>query len=697
MINLQLKPKTDASPEMRALYEALFRQALLIRLAEERVIKLFPSDVIQSPVHLSVGQEAVAAAACAALRREDRVFSSYRSHAFYIAKGGSLKKMFAELYGKITGDAKGKAGSMHLTAPEVNFMGSSAIVASTIPHAVGAAYASRQRGEDRISLAVFGDGATEEGVYHESLNLAGLHKLPIVFLCENNGFAVHTRLDARHSYDILQHAASYNMPVAHVENGMDLLAVHQAVETAVKAARGGKGPQMLMVDTYRYKEHVGCGDDYNDGYRARAELDQWLARDPLVQDKALLEKLTPAINEEIEEAVAFAELSAFPGPGELLTDVDRPDPKKTYVPAASLKALKAPLATPMTYRKALCHAMEHAFVVNPHTIAFGQGIDDHKGIFGTTLHLPGQFGKSRVFDTPIAEEGVTGFGVGAALGGLYPIMTHIRTDFTVVAANQIVNLIAKYRYMYGGRFELPLLMRCVIGRGWGQGAQHSQSLQALFAHIPGLTVIMPSDPQSILETYPYLVEHYRGPVMSFEHRLLYDLEFETDLNALGRPTMPLDSRSVRQGKDVTIVATSIMVLEARRAAKHLQEKAGIECEIIDLHCVSHPNHKMILDSVAKTGRLVVADTSWVPYGVAAEVCRIVATGAPQTLKAPVVTLGMQQAPCPTGKSLEDLYYPNLTELANAVAVLATGKKNHGIELPHEKSMTDVYKRFKGPF
>ena len=351
----------------------------------------------------------------------------------------------------------------------------------------------------------------------------------------------------------------------------------------------------------------------------------------------------------------------------------------------------------ITYREALFQAMHDALDKNPDVIIVGQGVDDHLGIFGSTLGLAQEFGSERVFDTPLAEEGMTGIAIGAALNGLYPIHIHMRVDFALLAMNQIINLAAKYRYMFGGRFEVPMLIRMVIGRSWGQGAQHSQSLQSLFAHIPGLTVIMPASAQSVLETYPYIISNYRGPVIAIEHRLLYDLKFRMDGVPKVANGSPLKSRKVRSGRDVTIVSTSIMVMEALRAADHLASESDIECEIIDLHCVSHPDTAMIQESVGRTGRLLVVDTSWQAYGVCAEVCRIVCENAPSSLKAPVVTLGMQPAPCPTAKSLEDLYYPNLTTLTDAIARLATGQRDHGIPLPDEHSFADVYKRFKGPF
>ena len=356
-----------------------------------------------------------------------------------------------------------------------------------------------------------------------------------------------------------------------------------------------------------------------------------------------------------------------------------------------------PMGQAITYREALFQTMHDALSVNPNVIILGQGVDDHKGIFGTTLGLVQEFGADRVVDTPLSEDGMTGVAIGAALNGLYPIQTHIRMDFALLAANQIINLAAKYKYMSGGRFEVPMLIRMVIGRSWGQGAQHSQSLQSLFAHIPGLTVIMPASAQSIQDCYPHVISNHQGPVIAIEHRLMYDLAFHQLEVSQNPGATPLSSRLVRSGQDVTIVATSIMVLEALRTAEHLAAVSGIECEIIDLNCVSHPDAVMITESVEKTGKLVIADTSWLAYGVSAEVCRLVCEYSPSALKAPVVTLGMQAAPCPTAKSLEDRFYPNLRVMADVIAKLVTGKSSHGIELPDERSMADVYKSFKGPF
>jgi pyruvate dehydrogenase E1 component beta subunit len=359
--------------------------------------------------------------------------------------------------------------------------------------------------------------------------------------------------------------------------------------------------------------------------------------------------------------------------------------------------LARPKAATLSYADALLEAMDFALQSNPDAIILGQGADDFKGIFGSTTGLARKYGPQRVRDMPLMEEGMTGMALGMALNGVYPILTHIRSDFVLLSANQIINLIAKYRYMFGGLYELPLMIRTVVGRSWGQGAQHSQSLQSLFAHIPGLTVLMPSSAQTILDTYPHVIAKHRGPVITFEHRMLYGLDFEIDRGQIGAVSDPLTSRLARQGRDLTIVADSIMVLEARRAARWLEEQAGIDAEIIDLHCISNIDHDMILQSVRKTGRLLVLDTSWGAFGTAAEVCRILAEREPQALKAPVRTLGMAPAPCPTAKALEDLYYPNLANVVDAASALARGRADHGVPLPAERTMSDIYKKFRGPF
>ena len=346
-----------------------------------------------------------------------------------------------------------------------------------------------------------------------------------------------------------------------------------------------------------------------------------------------------------------------------------------------------------TYRAAIEQSMLQAMEGSENTAIIGQGVTDHKGIFGTTLDFHHRF-PGRVVETPLAEDSIAGICIGMALNGVYPINTHIRADFGLLAFNQIINLAAKYKYMFGGLFEVPLLMRMVIGRSWGQGAQHSQSIQSLLAHIPGLVVIMPATPQSVLSSYKHAVENHSGPVISLEHRLLYEIEFNDEEAA---PTHPLfGSRLDRSGEHVTVVATSVMVLEARRAADFLADH-GVSVEIIDLHSASHFDAAMILESVKKTGRLLVADTSWPAYGVAAEIGRLIAQSDVGILKEPMKSIGMAPASCPTAKALEDMFYPDLRVFASEILSLLPKSFSASVPLPDGGSMVDHYKHFKGPF
>ncbi len=307
--------------DVDARFEGLFRQMLRIRRVEERVIELYPSDRVQSPVHLSIGQEGVAVGVCDALRSDEPLFANYRGHSWYLAKGGGMPAMFAELFGRATGVAGGKAGSMHLAAPDSGFMGSSAVVASTIPHAVGAALAARLRGRDQVVTAVFGDGATEEGVYHEALNFAALRRVPVLLVCENNRLACHSRLEARQAFRIAEQASSYGIPVTRWENGNDVVGLAGLSRELVASVRGQGGPHFIEVETCRYREHVGPGEDFDAGYRLREERATWEAGDPMAQRPDLVERFDPEIRSEIDAAVAFAEQSPAPGPSDLLTDV----------------------------------------------------------------------------------------------------------------------------------------------------------------------------------------------------------------------------------------------------------------------------------------------------------------------------------------------------------------------------------------
>ena len=307
--------------ENSEIYKDLFYQAMRIRLVEEKIIELYPSDLIQSPVHLSIGQEAVAVGVCANLNLDDWVFINYRGHAFYLAKGGPMPEFFAELMGKKNGQSKGKAGSMHLASPKQGIMGASAVVGSTISHAVGAALISKIKNENRIFVTTFGDGALEQGVFNESLNFASLHKVPVLFLCEDNNLAVHSPKSERQSFSLKSLIGSYGIPFYEIEEGYDFLKVQQKSKIAIDDVRNSNRPVFLKISTARYKEHVGPGEDFSAGYRNESDINKWKALDPIITDKKLFIEFLEKINNEIEVAIKFGIESPLPDREDLLSDV----------------------------------------------------------------------------------------------------------------------------------------------------------------------------------------------------------------------------------------------------------------------------------------------------------------------------------------------------------------------------------------
>jgi TPP-dependent pyruvate/acetoin dehydrogenase alpha subunit len=302
-------------------YKEIFYHALRVRMVEEKIREIYPSDKIQSPVHLSLGQEHHIAALLLQLKKTDQVYTSYRSHAVYLAKGGNLKQMFAELYGKKSGVAKGKAGSMHLCAPESGMMGSSAIVGSPLPHALGAAYAMKIKKSGNIAVSITGDGSCEEGVFSECLNFAALKSLPVLYVIENNGLAIHAPIKERQSFGLKKLSEAYGIEHHLSADGSDMKAVAALSAKIINSVRKKQKPAVYEILTCRYKEHVGINEDFHRGYRSRADFQKKYCRDPLVTEKNLINKFSKKIYSEIDRAAAYAEESEFPGPGELLKDV----------------------------------------------------------------------------------------------------------------------------------------------------------------------------------------------------------------------------------------------------------------------------------------------------------------------------------------------------------------------------------------
>jgi len=316
----------------------------------------------------------------------------------------------------------------------------------------------------------------------------------------------------------------------------------------------------------------------------------------------------------------------------------------------------------LTYKEAIREAQAQALEVDPRVFIMGEGVNDPDGIFGTTLGLHQKFGNERVFDLPLAENGFTGVAVGAAIAGMRPIVVHMRMDFLLLSADQIINHAAKWRYMFGGKQHVPLTVRTVIGRGWGSAAQHSQSLQALFLHAPGLKLVMPSNAYDAKGLLLASIAD-PDPVIFIEHRWLYQ---HTEHVPEEMYAIPLGKGTIkRKGKDVTIVATSYMVFETVQAAKQLYEQDDIDVEIVDLRTIHPMDDDLLFTSVRKTGRLIIADTGWKTGGVSAEIMARVAEKNFSYLKAPMKRVALPDTPTPASPVLEKAYYPGKVEIITA--------------------------------
>jgi acetoin:2,6-dichlorophenolindophenol oxidoreductase subunit beta len=344
----------------------------------------------------------------------------------------------------------------------------------------------------------------------------------------------------------------------------------------------------------------------------------------------------------------------------------------------------------LKYNQAISEAHVQSLEKDPNAFLMGVGIADPTGLFGTTKESRDKFGMGRVFDTPMSENTLTGVGVGAAMCGMRPVLIHARNDFLLLTMDQIVNHAAKWSYMCGGKLKVPFLIRAIIGRGWGQAGQHSQSLQSLFAHIPGLQVIMPVTPYDakglILESM-----NSDHTTVCIEHRWLYEKVGPVPEEYYRVPFGK--GRRVREGKDVTIVAFSHMVLEAMTAVEDLA-KEGISAELIDPRSLRPLDEEMILSSVKKTGRLLTVDTAWKTCGMTAEVAAVAAERGFRYLKEPVVRLGLAEVPTPCSPALEAIYYPSPKNIADAARSLVKGSSSSGSASDSAKIRE---KEFTGPF
>src|SRR5947199_914555 len=583
--------------------ESLYTTMVKIRRFDEKTTELFNAGLVKGTAHSYVGEEAVAAGACANLREGDYIVGTHRGHGHCIAKGARVDRMMAELMGRADGYCRGLGGSMHIAALDLNILGCNGIVAAGLPIGTGAALAAKLRKTDNVVVAFFGDGGANQGVVHEALNLAAVWKLPAIYLCENNQYALSTATGRTTAGDsIAARAAAYGIPGVRVD-GNDVLAVYETVRTAVARARRGEGPTLVEAVTYRWGGHSMRANLPE--YRTKEEEREWMERDPvarlgshLVDGKRAtpvrLKELEESVELELDRAVEFAKSS--PEPTVELMEAS------VYAPHAEVSEPATRAGRELTMAEALNEALQSEMQRDERVFVMGEDVGLIGGIFGVTRGLRERFGEDRVRDTPISEATFVGAGVGAAIAGLRPVVEIQIFDFVALTMDQLVNQAAKFRYMLGGRPTVPLVIRGPQGGGIRLAAQHSQSLEAWFVHVPGLVVVAPATPY---DAKGLLVSAIRddNPVIFLEHKALYATKGAVPEAHYAIPLGKADVK--RAGKDVTLVATQAMVSRALAAAADL-EKEGVSVEVIDPRTLVPLDEATILTSVAKTGRLVIA-------------------------------------------------------------------------------------------
>ncbi|MFA7230341.1 MAG: dehydrogenase E1 component subunit alpha/beta [Victivallaceae bacterium] len=726
----EYKAKKINKAELIELYESM----LVIREFEEMILKCRTGayEVIsdydyRGPTHLSIGQEATAAGACSVLNISDFITSTHRGHGDSIAKGfhaisrmtdAELKtrcpecsslagaelreavmedhvfRTIAELFGKEAGYGKGRGGGMHIADFRVGHLGANAIVGGGIPIATGAAMTCRidEDRKDNVVCCFAGDGAYSNGVVLESLNWASQDQftgkiartkfgLPVIYCIVNNHFGMTGRADGEvNGVDYLaRRGAGFDDDNMHAEvvNGMDVMAVRDAILRAREIIRQGKGPVLLELDTYRYYGH-SLSDPRNE-YRTREEEARWKAVDPvdtfrkqLIDAKVASEKEIKALEEKVASrnarAARRAADAADPVPEDVIkymyTDTvceNVPEQFKKVELYKELPLVKRDANGQINYRDAIKEGIMEEMLRDKRVVLFGEDVADYGGAFKLSKGLVESFGRDRVFNTPISEACICGAAVGMSMTGYRPIAELMYMDFALMASDQISNQAAKWHYMTGASTEVPLVIRCSVGGGKGYGGQHSQSLESMFAHIPGTYVAYPSNPYDAKGMIKTAIRD-NNPVIFVEGQLLYNVKGvvpeEEYMIPFGQANV------IREGSDVTFVVWGPAVSDALKAADLLAAE-GISAEVIDPRTLVPFDWETVFESVKKTGRCVAISQCVDIGSFTAEIVAQVNAQCFDYLDAPVLKIGAKNGIAPQAHTLEAAFLPTANDMVAA--------------------------------
>lgn len=637
---------------------------LRIRHFETRAKELFLKGVIKGTAHSSVGQEAIAAGACRALQPDDFLLTHHRGHGHTIAKGSQVRLMFAELMGRASGYCAGLGGSMHIADFERNILGANGIVGAGMGLGTGAALAEQLNDTDNMGITFFGDGAANEGIFHEAMNLAAVWNLPLIFFCENNQYGLTTATETvTAGSNIAARGDAYGVPNERID-GNDVAAVFEAVERAALRARAGEGPTLIEALTYRWDDHSMRAN--LPSYRANEEEEEWKARDPVTRlrdrlvaagelDETTYDNWIGEAEAEMEAAANWAMEQAEPDMDLALSNV-LPSPRFAI-------SEPGPATHEITYREAITEAFALEMEADENVIILGEDIGATGGIFGVTSGLHARFGAERVRDTPISEGAIATCGVGAAMRGKRVVVEAQLWDFVTLMMDAIVNQAAKARFMLGGKAKVPIVFRGPQGAGIRLAAQHCQSLEMFFANVPGLQVYAPSTAYDAKGLMAAAIAH-DGPVVFLEHKLLY-LGAAQPVPEARYMIEPGRARIAREGSDCTVIATLAMVERALQAAERLQ-KNGIDVEVIDPRTIKPLDMETICASVRKTNRAVVVHEAPLFGGFGGEIAAAIQEQAFDWLDAPVTRIGAPEMPVPYNDRLERDYMPDARRIAEAI-------------------------------
>ncbi len=623
----------------------MYRTVLLARYVDQKAWNLTRTGKARFYIPAE-GQEAAQVGSAWALRAgHDIALPYYRDVGVVLTLGMTPYEILLAVLAK--GDDPNSGGRQmpnHWGSKRLGIITGSSPIGTQFPHAAGLALASTLRGDDKVTVTWFGEAASSKGDFHEALNFAGIHRLPAVFVCENNGYAISVGMRKQSAVpDVADRAASYGMDGL-VVDGNDVLDVYAATQAAVARARAGKGPTLVEAKTYRLMPHTS--DDEDRIYRSREEVKEARRRDPVprleryVVEQGLLSaeeaaRLDEAARAEVAEAARQAELAAAPQPQTASSRVyARPRPVREAPPAPAGGVERNVL-------DAVRQTMHDLMAEDERVVLLGEDVGVLGGVFRGSRGLLETYGDGRVIDTPLAESSIVGIGIGLALAGMRPIAEIQFADFMHSTFDQMVSEAAKIHYRSNGDFSVPLVVRTPWGGGGHRGPYHSQAIEAFYAHVAGLKVVVPSTPADVAGMLRSAIED-PDPVLFLEHKKTY--RKISGLVPEGQWRVPIGLAEVaRPGDDMTIVTYGLHRHLSLEAADILAGE-DYSVEVIDLRTISPLDTATVLASAVRTGRVLVVHEDNISFGVGAEVAAVVAQEAFYDLDAPVRRLAMPDVP-----------------------------------------------------